>query len=287
MTQKILVVGGTGFTGRRVLETLRGHPAHITVFCRDVSRVPAGFDVAVGDLNDEDSLTAALEGKDGLICIASLGFGHAPKLVSACRRAGVKRALFISTTGLFTQLNAASKVVRKEAERLIITSDLDWTILRPTMIYGRKGDRNMERLVRYVRRFPVLFVPGDPRSHMQPVFVDDVATAAVDAFFSTQTVRKAYNISGKLPLSFSKVVSLTAKALDTRVLVVPIPLWPCRILLRMYGLFVKNPRLKEEQLLRLNENKAFDHGDAARDFGYNPRIFEDGIKHLVKELHEE
>jgi len=283
--QKLLVIGGTGFTGKRVLSILRPRTdVKVTVFCRDESRAPEGFNTVIGDLENQQDVEKALKGQDGLLYVASLGFGHAPTVVAACKKTGVRRAIFISTTALFTKLNAGSKALRLAAEKTITQSDLVWTILRPTMIYGRPGDRNMERLVKYIKRWRFMFVPGTAGSLQQPVFVDDVAQAVVDAYFSDKTYNKAYNISGAAPLTFAEVVHTTAKALGRRVWIVSLPLWPCRLMLRAYEALVKFPRLKEEQLLRLNEDKAFPHEDATHAFGYKPRDFESGIKTLIKEL---
>jgi uncharacterized protein YbjT (DUF2867 family) len=283
--RKILVIGGTGFTGQRVLALLRPRTdMDVTVFCRDKSRAPLGFKSVVGDLEDTKSLAAALKGQDGLIYVASLGFGHAPAVVRACEEQGVKRALFVSTTAIFTQLNAASKKLRVEAEDVITNSSLDWTILRPTMIFGRRGDRNMERLVKYLKRWQIMLVPGTSDSLQQPVFVDDVAQAAVDAFLSPNTVRQAYTVSGAHPLTFAEVVRTTARLMGRKVWLIELPLGPCRLALRLYEKLARHPRLKEEQLLRLNEDKAFTHEEATHAFGYRPRGFESGIRHLIKEL---
>lgn len=290
----ILLIGATGFTGKRVVAYLQhkieqGQPLQVSVLCRKDTPPPVWalaqpLLVYRGDLNDTLSLEQAIGGKDVVINVASLGFGHAPGLVQACEKAGVKRAVFTSTTAIFTQLNAPSKAVRTAAEQTIQNSTLDWTILRPTMIYGRKGDRNMERLARWLKKMPLVFVPGSAQAAQQPVFVDDVAAALVEAALHPATVRKAYNISGAAPLTFAEVVHTLAAAMGRRAMVVPAPLAPLRWLLRRYEAVSSRPWLKEEQLLRLNEDKVFEHTTAAQDFGYRPRSFAEGAAILVKEL---
>lgn len=81
---------------------------------------------------------------DVLVDLAS-GFGHGPGIVAAAREAAPSRAVFGSTTAATTTLSTPSKRVRLEAEKPIRSSGLDWTILRPTMIYGAPGDRNLSR----------------------------------------------------------------------------------------------------------------------------------------------
>ena len=129
-------------------------------------------------------------GCDALVNLASLGFGHAPGIVGAAVRAGLDRAVFVSTTAVTTTLPARSKAVRLAAEDEIRGSGLSWTILRPTMIYGAAGDRNLSRLLALLarlRRAPLptacrcLPVPGGGRQLQQPVHVADLAGAVLTA----------------------------------------------------------------------------------------------------------
>ena len=113
-----------------------------------------------GDLGDHDALTAAMVGNDALVNVASVGFGHAPTIVSAAEAAGIRRAVFVSTTAIFTALNAGSKSARMAAEDTIRSSSLETTILRPTMIYGSSRDRNMCRLIRFLSQWRVVPVFG-------------------------------------------------------------------------------------------------------------------------------
>ncbi|MGR3173233.1 MAG: SDR family oxidoreductase [Candidatus Scalindua sp.] len=277
---KILVTGGTGFTGRRVLSLLAGR-GQIRCLVRSGSMVTniekLKHEVAYGDLSDPESLVKAMDGCEALINIASMGFGHIPGIVRCAENAGIKRAIFISTTAIFTHLNTNSKSIRQEAEDCVMRSSLEWTILRPTMIYGTPEDRNMIRLLAFIRRWRVMAIPGSGQKSQQPVHVDDVAKAIVDAFFSEQTIHKSYNISGRHPLDFNQIVDLAAKALGIRVYKVHVPFTLIRICFKIYELLVSNPRLKEEQILRLNEDKEFDHTAARKIFGFNPISFEDGI----------
>src|SRR5579871_3715109 len=175
---RLLVTGGSGFLGGYVLAEAarRGHS------CVALARSPAaarsvtarGADPLTGDMDDQAALAGAFKGArcDALLNLASLGFGHAPAIVGAAIGAGLDRAVFVSTTAVTTALPARSKAVRLAAEQAIRSSGLKWTILRPTMIYGAPGDRNLCRLLavlaraRAFRALPiplVLPVPGGGR----------------------------------------------------------------------------------------------------------------------------
>ena len=209
--------------------------------------------------------------------MASIGFGAAPAILEACRSAAVRRAVFVSTTAIFTQLNAGSKVVRQAAEAAITSSGLNTTILRPTMIYGTPDDRNMIRLVRWLERWPVIPVFGNGRSLQQPVHVSDVAWAVVQALETSATIGRQFNISGAASLTYNDVVRLTAQALGRRVQRFHIPDRPIVTALQVSERLGITLPIKAEQVLRLNEDKAFSHAAAADAFGYSPIAFEQGI----------
>jgi nucleoside-diphosphate-sugar epimerase len=194
----------------------------------------------------------------------------------------VNRAIFVSTTGIFTKLNPDSKGIRLEAESLIKESDLDYTIIRPTMIYGTPNDRNMWRLVRYLKKLRVLPILGNGKYLQQPVYVKDLANAIVSAYEKPISIKKAYNVSGAKALTYNEVVDITGKTLGKRVIKIHIPMSLSYNLLKVYGKVSKNPKLKAEQVLRLNENKDFSFEEAKKDLDYKPLCFEEGINLEIK-----
>lgn len=287
----IAVTGATGFTGSQVCRLLAERGIAFRAIIRDPGKAAPlqllGGDVAIATFEDAPALVQALRGCDRLLNIASLGFGHAQAFVDAARVAGVRRAVFVSTTALFTRLPAPTKQVRQEAERTIMESGLDWTIIRPTMIYGTASDRNIYRLLRVLKRSPVIPVAGDGRRLQQPVHVTDVATAVIDAGITDRTVERAYNIAGREPLSFNDLIDTAATAVGRRVLRLHIPFGLVTGLVQVYERLSPRPRLKLEQVLRLAEDKAFDYSEATQDFGYRPLSFAEGVQRMVAELRAE
>lgn len=279
---KLLVTGATGFTGSRVVPLLLNSGYEVRCFVRETSdrsrlgKLPVEW--VTGDLSDTEALTSALRGVDALVNIASLGFGHAESILRSAKEAGVKRGIFISTTAIFTQLNADSKSARLAAEEAIQVSGLDYTILRPTMIYGSSRDRNMWRLIRLLRFSPIIPIFGDGESLQQPIFVDDVAQAVLLALQNDITIGKSYNIAGKAPLTYNQVIDTVAFALGKRVWKLYLPYMPIVRFLQFTGRMRLRLPIKAEQVLRLNENKAFSYEEAQRDFCFSPRSFAEGIE---------
>jgi uncharacterized protein YbjT (DUF2867 family) len=292
---RLLVTGGSGFLGRYVLAaaTRDGHQCVALARSAAAASVVAGLGAVplTGDLDDAPVLGPLFAAAhcDALVNLASLGFGYAPAIVEAAVSAGLDRAVFVSTTAVTTALPAPSKTVRLAAEDLIRSSPLTWTILRPTMIYGAPGDRNLSRLLAVLGRavrLPALRaglplplpVPGGGRRLQQPVHVADLAGAVLAAVERPAAAGRVYDVAGPEPVSFGELLRLSAAAAGCRVSLVPLPLAPVIALTRGYERVSTQPKIRAEQWQRLAEDKAFSVTAAARDLGYAPRSFAAGIR---------
>jgi len=275
MSIHLLVTGATGFTGRRVVRALRRDGHRVRAFLRttsDRSVLPADVDVARGDLADPATLAQALVGCDGLVGVASLGRGHAPGIVEAARLARISRSVFVGTTAVRTAVASASKTVRLEAERSVLEGGIGATLIRPTMIYGAPGDRNLERLLRFVARWPIVPIPGSGRGLQQPVHVDDVADAIAAVTPRGDLAGRAFDVAGPQPLTFRDLVRTVVRVLGRRRLLVRVPAFLARVV------------ASREQVARLAEDKSCDVTAARLAFAFEPRALEDGVRSEALEL---
>ena len=285
---KVLITGGAGFTGSRVVPLLLQAGHDVRCFVRPTTkldRLPVDdVELALGEFEDPESFARALSGMDVLLNVASLGFGHGPDLVEAIENSELNRVVFVSTTAIFTKLNAPSKTVRTVAENAIRESRLDYTIIRPTMIYGGPDDRNMCRLINFLNRWLVIPVFGSGKCLQQPIHVEDVAAAVVGAAFEDKCIRQEYNLSGAAALSYNEVIKTISRGLGKK----RFPLYlPASLVTAGLSLAEKlkiNLPVKAEQVQRLNENKDFSHSEAARDFGFSARTFEEGIFAEIEQM---
>jgi uncharacterized protein YbjT (DUF2867 family) len=286
---RVALSGATGFTGRRVVAELlrRGHEVRALVRPPSARRnLPAALATVEGDMADSHALARLLRETDAYVHVASLGFGHADAVVDAVESAGVRRAIFFSSTSLFTLLPAASKGVRQAAEDRVRRMAGGWTILRPTMIYGDAGDRNLSRLIRFVARSPVVPLPGGGQALVQPVHVEDLGRAAVDALASDTTVRREYALPGADAAPLRQLIDHVARELGRRPLVVSLPIRPMAALAGAWSRLGLPPRVSAEQVLRLAEDKAFSYEHARRDWGYSPRGWREGLATEVRLLRD-
>jgi uncharacterized protein YbjT (DUF2867 family) len=282
---RLVVTGGSGFLGGFVLREAVRRGYEVAALARSPAAAAAvralGARPVPGDLAARGPAAAATLARafgagDLLVNLASLGFGDAPAIVTAAERAQVRGAVFVSTTAVTTTLPAATRRIRLAAERRITDSALTWTILRPTMIYGAPGDRNLCRLLPLLRRAPVLPVPGG-RHLQQPVHVADVAHAVLAAAELIGPGGVTYDLAGPAPMTFDELLRTAARAVGSRTRFVPVPLPPVLAAARGYERVSRSPRIRAEQVARLAEDKSFAISAAARDLGFAPRSFAAGI----------
>ncbi len=280
----IAVIGATGFTGHRIVHALRESALSEGIIAvirptSDRSRLAAtGVEVRLADLADVRELTLVLRGVQTVVCAASLGFGHAKDICTAIAAAEPHHAVFFSTTSVFTRVPNSSRETRILAEDIIRDSGIPATIVRPTMIYGRPGDRNIERLLQFLRLSPLVPVLDRGRALQQPVHVDDLADAVIAILRCRErTVAQTYNLPGPEAMPFAILVQRTAAALGRRCLLVPVPVTAARTMARVWSRTSMWPRVSEEQVDRVLENKNFAWNEAGSDFGYQPRSFTAGV----------
>ena len=273
MSGRILLVGATGFLGSFVAARLMERDTVALVrTTSDTSVLPERMELRYGDL----SAPVPLDGIDTLVYCASMGFGHVPPLISQLEQHGVRRALFMSTTAIFTTLPSNSRAARLQAEAAVERSAMEWTILRPTMIYGTARDRNISRLLRFLRRVPVFPLCGN--ALWQPIYVADLADAVVAALDAPTTRVRIYNLAGAEPLRFAELVRTAARALARNVVLVRVPVQAAVAAARVTRV------ITPEQVRRLGEDRAFSYAEAARDFGFAPRSFAQGVACEVRAL---
>ena len=281
LKERILVSGANGFTGRFVCKELIRRKICFSVILRPGSNYQwfkeKNIIVFYADLNNSSQLTKVLNGSHTLINIASIGFGAAKTILNSCKDSSIERAIFISSTSLFTNLNAKSKEVRLEAESLIKNSNLNWTILRPTMIYGTPDDRNMIRLIKWIDKVPFIPIFGKGNSLQQPIFVTDLAWSIVEIINNKKTFNKIFNLSGKQAITFLGIINVISNYIGKKPIKIHLPYLFFARILELFELLGFKFFVKSEQIMRLNEDKSFSYSEAAKVFGFKPKDFSEGI----------
>jgi len=214
----ILLTGGTGFVGTHIRGRLTSHRVRLLVH-RSGSDHRPNEELVHGDVTDITSLGDAAQGCDcviHLVAIIDESDGRTfdsviragtENMVAAAERASVPRFIHMSAMG--AQANPAYPYLnaKKQAENAVTASNLDWTIFRPSVIFG-PGDGFVNVLADLVRKAPILPVVGSGRSRFQPVAVDDIADAFARAVADPGTSGHIYELGGSGTYSYEEMLEL-------------------------------------------------------------------------------
>ena len=241
MIRHIAVTGGTGFVGQAVCEQLversGGAGGRIVVPTRRIRRGQAVQSLPTvervqADVHDERALARVLAGCDAVVHLVAILHGSEAdfqrvhvelprKLVAACRAAGVRRIVHVSALGVAP--DAPSRYLRSKAagERVLLESGLDVTVLRPSVIFGAR-DRFLNLFAQLQALAP--FMPlGGADARFQPVWVEDVAAAAVRCLDRPQTIGQTIECAGPDVLTLAQLVRLAGRLAGCERPVLPLP----------------------------------------------------------------
>lgn len=295
---RVMVTGASGFVGNEVVKELlaRGHEVQALVRPGSEKKLEARDRVAIfpGDCLHPETLGPALEGCDAAIHLVGIirefpGRGvtfervhvkATQNVVDAAKGAGVRRYLHMSALGARPEPADPYHVTNYRADQYVMASGLNYTIFRPSVIYG-PGDQSLNLFARQIRRLRFFPIIGDGNYQLQPVPVTTVAQAFALALELPQTENQIYEVGGPEPLTFNEIIDTLARVLGRRVKKVHQPVWCMRVAAKMCGRFRWFP-LTPGQLRMLLEGSTCDPRAFYQDFGLTPVSLEEGLARYLK-----
>ena len=289
----ILVTGATSQVGIVLVGKLLAQGQKVRCLVRETSDIDVlyreGVEFLYGDIEDIQSLRAAVNGVESIVHIA--GIWRVRALLEACRQEDFKgRAIFIGSTSRFKKLESIDpkeKTLAGEmckAEKLIAGSGMDYVILRPTMLYGLDRDKNILQIIKFMRRFKCYPLIGSGTAYKHPVYVGDVAAAVVDCISSEAVAKKEYIIAGATPIKHREMLEAIRKNLPFKAYIIRVPVFFAYIAVFLYKLFKPAAYINYAMVKRVNEDVSYDIGPAQRDFGYSPVDFLTGVRKQIDYL---
>ena len=201
------------------------------------------------------------------------------------RETGIQRIVTFSSTSVFTKADSTDpvdiKMIRdvRTREQTFASAcarlQIDWTILRPTLIYGGKfGDRTVEDIVRVIRLVGFFPIFGNAAGLRQPVHAGDLAKACMLVCDNPATFNRSYNIGGDEVLGYREMVAriFAAMGKPPRFVRIPLPVfdWAARIA----RLHPRYRHIRASMAERMEKDMTFSNAEAISDFTYAPRRFE-------------
>ncbi len=297
---KVSLIGATGFVGSHISEHLlaAGHSLRVMVRPSDTPR-PAWLDACEsvsGDVASADDITDCLAGCDAVIYLIGilredpargitfdeLQRRGVERTIEAARASGVRRFLLMSANGVKADGTPYQRT-KFEAEEALRYSDLDWTIFRPSVIFGDPHGQ-MEfctQLKRDIIDSPLpapLFYPGilplnAGAFQLAPVAVTDVAAAFAQALTDAQTISQTYALCGPEALSWREILTTIAAACGKTKFMLPAPAFAVQTAASVLDRFPWFP-ITRDQITMLLEGNACDGDNGFERLGITPTAFD-------------
>ncbi len=308
-SRMFFIAGGTGFIGRHLISALAAGGMQAVCLVRSPAKSEickkAGFDVAIGDITDRESLKGKLDNCDTVVHLVGiieekegLSFERVhvsgtENLVDEAKKAKVKHFFYQSALGALPSSWSRYLKTKAEAEEIVRTSGIPFTIFRPSLVVGN-GDGFTLMLKELIASSPVVPVPGDGKAKFQPLYIGDWVKCFIKLFSSpSPVVRDAspvYELGGPEHLTYNELLSLLMEAMGTHKPIVHVPMEMVKLGLPLSRVFQgmagilgkKIPSVTGEQLRLLETDNICDTDAVERNFGFVPLRYNEALKLFIK-----
>ncbi len=280
MGQRVCIIGGSGFVGRSIVDQAIAAGHQVSVACRHPERardlMVKGVNLEAVDVTDGRGIDAALQHQDVVIYLVGLLFekgrqnfaaAHVDgvaRIIEGCKLAGVKQYIHMSALGAGDVVESSYASTKGEAESLVRDSGLNWTIFRPSIIYGA-GDNFFNQFKAMSALLPVMPVISGG-SQFQPVWVEDVARAFVSSIGNLHVSKQRYDLGGPKTYSFQAMLELLMSTLDRQRLLIPVPGFAAK-LMATFTAVLPTPPITLDQLKLLTHDNTIDGEAFPAQFG--------------------
>ncbi len=268
MGKRVCIIGGSGFVGRAIVDQAIGAGHRVTVACRHPERsrdlIVKGAELAQVDVTDGSGIDAAVAGHDVVIYLVGLLFekgrqtfaaAHVDgvvRVLQSCQRAGIKQYLHMSALGAGRVSDSAYAQTKAAAEKLVAESGLNWTIFRPSIIYGA-GDNFFNQFKAMSDKLPVMpVISGATR--FQPIWVEDVARAFVRSIDNHHVQAQAYELGGPDIFSFRAMLEMMMRVLKRQRTFISVPPLVAKLMAAFSSLLPTPPITPDQLKLLAHDN---------------------------------
>jgi NADH dehydrogenase len=303
MMATVVVFGGGGFLGRRLVDRLSAESVTVRVAVRhpEPARIALrslGFDrvtVVYADVRDQGSVAAAIAGADAVVDAVSayvekggvtfeaVHVRGSENVAREAVAAGVAR--FVLVSGIGADRYSSSPYIRSRGRGEVMVQQAfpSATIVRPGAMFG-PGDALFATLAELARLLPVLPLIGGG-TRLQPVFVEDVAKAITNILSDPGTVGQTYELAGPRVYTLRELVNMTLQLMGKRRLLVAVPFAVAEIQARLFE-FLPNPPLTTGQVDLLKvDNVASKTLPGFQDLKIRPKTVEEVLPTYVGPVH--
>jgi NADH dehydrogenase len=282
----ILVTGGTGFVGPKIVHALRERELPVRALVRNPAARPAatlaawGAELVHGDITDAASLRRAAAGCDAVVHLVAIRQGSKEQfrrvmeqgtrdLVAASKETGARRFVLMSALGTTEETKDLVPYyhAKWEMEQTVASSGLEYVIFRPSFIFGRDGGI-LTTFRRVAKLAPVTPIIGSGEQRIQPIWIDDVAAYFAASVDKPEAAGRTFELGGPDAVTWNEFWARLKRSLGQRRPSVHVPVRLMRVNALLTERLPGNIPLTRDLLTMLEhgDNTVSNH-DAVRTFG--------------------
>lgn len=294
----ILVAGATGFIGPKVVHALRAEDHPVRILARKPEKHDQlrawGCEVVQGDMTDAASLRRAAEGCETVIDLVALISGKPEDfqrvmiqgtrdLLAAAKKARAKRFILMSALGVSERTKDLTPYfhAKWDEEQAVQASGLDYTIFRPSFVFGGDGG-SLPIYIRQVRWSPVVTVIGDGTRRLQPIWVEDVAAFFAKSLSTADAVNRTFELGGPDVVTWDELYERIRRVLGKRRAKIHMPYGLVRAGAAVVEKLPLDFPLSRDAVTMLEfEDNVTDIGPAVETFGIRPITLDEQLRRAV------
>lgn len=252
-----------------------------------------GTEVIRGDITSAASLKEILRPEDVVIHLVgiieekgkatfrSIHVEGTANLVNEARRAGVRHFFYQSALGADRDSWSGYLKTKAEAEEIVKTSGLGYTIFRPSLIIG-PWDGFTKKLLDMLKISPVIPIPGEGMAKFQPVYIKDWLQCLNKVLDDPGGYVSTFDIGGPEHLTYREIVETLSESLGRRKPAFSVPMGLMKLSAVFLGTVLSSPPVTLDQLRLLEQDNICDPDTIEKNFGFTPVRFKDALKEFVR-----
>ena len=292
----VSVFGGTGFLGRRLVRRLAAEGTAVRVAVRHPDRARSALQAAGlervtvfgADVRDQAAVAAVIAGADAVVDAVSAYVETGGVTFEAVHEQGAETlarkaaavgvARFVLVSGIGADPESASPYIRARGrgERVVKQVFPGATIVRPSAMFG-PGDALFGTLAHLARLLPVLPLIGGGHTHLQLVYVEDVAEAIARILVDHATAGRTYELAGPAVYTLRELFEITLRLTGRRRLLVPVPFAVAELQARLFELLPSPPLTTGQVDLLKADNVASGTLPGLRELNIEPKAVEEVV----------
>lgn len=292
----IFIAGSSGFVGGHLIDALLKNGYKLRCLARsektEKSLREKGIDVFSGDITIPKTIEGALDGVDFVIHLVGIieekgsstfqnvHVNGTKNLIAEAKRAGVKHFFYQSALGADKSSWSGYLRTKAEAEEIVASSGIPFTIFSPSLIIG-KWDGFTKKLRDLIKISPVIPIPGDGKSKLQPIYINDWTNCMLKVLASPDSFKGIFEIGGPQQLTYNEIVKDLADVMKSKKTITHIPMG-----LMKFGALIAEKTIpflpvSSEQLRLLETDNICDSHSVEKNFGFKPIKYKDALKEFI------